>query len=167
MSLAFRIDVAGSDVTGRAAALAGLVMSALLVLAAVEQLHDEEIGIRAWLGLACAAACSAWCVLQRRWLAARRPLRLRVAADGSVVLVAHEDGEELPAEFVGAWVTGGLACLRLCPAGKPLGSADCLLLLTRGSLGHARWHALRRWLVWQRRSSGRRPISRAPESVAA
>ena len=154
MSLAFGIDLAGQDVTGRAGALAGLVMSTVLVLAVLEQMHDEEIGVRAWLGLACAAGCIAWCVLLRRRHAARRPLRLRVAADGSVTIV-------------GAWHLGGLACLRLRPACTIVGSGDCLLLLTRGGLGHARWHALRRWLVWQRRSSGRRDISRQRESVAA
>ena len=159
MSLAFGIDVAGKDVTGRACTLIGLALSAALAMAALEQLRDEEIGARAWLGFACAAACLAGCVRSRRRHAARRPLRLRVAADGSLRLLAGE-GDELPAAFAGAWQLGGLACLRLRPGDARLGSGDCLLLLTRGTVAPARWHALRRWLVWQRRSSGRRDISR-------
>ena len=167
MSLAFGIDVAEQDVTTRVTALLGTLMVVALVLAALEQWRDEDIGSGSWLGLAAAVACAAWCVFLLRRQAARRPLRLRVAADGSVTLAAGEGGDEVAAALVAAWRLGSLACLRLRPAVSQFGSSDCLVLLARGTVGDARWHALRRWLVWQRRSAGRRDTSRPRATVAA
>jgi hypothetical protein len=153
MSLALGVDVASSDGT-RVTAAVGLLMSGALVLAASEQFTNGEVGGRGWLSLACALACAACCGFLCRRVAARRPLRLQVAADGSVALTAPEGGESIAAALVTAWQLGGLAFLRLRPAeASSFGSGDCLLLLSRKSVDEARWHALRRWLVWHRRSS--------------
>jgi len=156
MSLAFGVDVASWDGTTRVTAAVGLLMSVALALAAFEQFTNEEVGGRGWLTFACALACAAWCGLLCRRPAARRPLRVQVAADGSVALVAPGGGPPFPAAIITAWQLGGLVCLRLRPAGAAVGSGDCLLLLARNSVEEARWHALRRWLVWYRRSSRRR-----------
>jgi hypothetical protein len=167
MSLAFGVDVASMDVRTRATALVGALMSAALLLAAFEQWRDDELGARAWLALVCAAGCATWCALLCGRQAARRPLRLRIAVDGTAALALREGGDEVAAAVIGSWLLGSLACLRLRPATAELGSGDCLLLLARGPVGHTRWHALRRWLVWQRRSSRRRDPSRHGETAAA
>ena len=155
MSLALGVDIASNDGTARLTAAVGLLMSGALALAALEQFRDEDAGELGGLCLLCAVACAAWCgVLGRRRLASRKPL-LRIGADGAVGLVAREGGEPVAAAVVLAWQLGGLVCLRLRPAA--IGSGDCLILLLRGSYDEARWHGLRRWLVWHRRSRRREP----------
>jgi len=159
MSLALDVDVATSDGTTRSTAVVGLLMTAVLALAAVEQFAQ---GGRGWLGAAVAAACAAWCIgLCRRSVARRqgwRHLRLQIKADGSVGLAAREGEGAVAAAVVSVWQLGGLICLRLRPASAAFGSGDCMFLLVRRSFDHARWHALRRWLVWYRRSSRREPV---------
>lgn len=158
MSLALGVDVATSDGTIRVTAVVGLVLTAALALAAVEQFTQEEGG-RGWLAAGLAFACASWCIALCRRFAARRRLqrhlRLEVKADGSIGLASREGEETVAAAVVSAWQLGGLVCLRLRPATAAFGSGDCLFLLVRRSFDQARWHGLRRWLVWYRRSSRR------------
>jgi hypothetical protein len=156
MSLALDVDVASSDCTTRLTALVGLLMTAALALAAVEQFTQ---GGRGWLGAAVAVACAAWCIGRCRRSAVRgqvrRLLRLQIKVDGSIGLAAREGDGAVATAVVSAWQLGGLVCLRLRPASADFGSGDCLLLLERRSFDPTSWHGLRRWLVWYRRSRRR------------
>jgi hypothetical protein len=153
MSLALDLDVAASDGATRLTALVGLLMTASLALAAVEQFTQ---GGRGWLGAAVAVACAAWCIGRCRRSVVRRQvgrqLRLQIKPDGSIGLAASEGEGAVAAAVVSVWQLGGLVCLRLRPTTVVFGSGDCLFLLVRGSFDHASWHGLRRWLVWYRRS---------------
>lgn len=172
MSLSLGVDVTHAD-SARLTAAVGLLLSGSLVLAAIEQFAADAHG-QGWLCLACALACGLWCGVACRRLARRPALRLQILPDGSMAVAAGAQRDLLPAKVAGAWRLGGLMCLRLRPTEEPMppsekamvawrrtvGSDDCLLLLTTQSLDGASWHALRRWLVWHRRSH-RRDIAAA------
>jgi hypothetical protein len=175
MSLSLGVDVTHTD-GARLTAAIGTLLCGLLILAAVEQFAGQAYG-QGWLCLACALGCAAWCSVQCRRLARCRSLRLQIQADGAVAVAAAGTRpgtrpgtpDLLPAAVATAWRLGGLICLRLRPAADDtpagaqamaawrlgIGSGVCLLLLTTRSCDHASWHALRRWLVWHRRSHRR------------
>jgi hypothetical protein len=167
MSLALSVDIHEAD-AGRIAAAAGALMATTLVLAAWEQ--GGLAAGAGWLPLGCAAASAVWCLGLYRRSRRKQSLCLQVSAEGLLRLVSPGSGEAVAVGVVAAWGIGHFMGLRLRPAvaaeqaaangrqpaGRPsaagFGSADCWLVLARWSFSEARWHGLRRWLVWYRRS---------------
>jgi len=168
MSLALFVDVDGSTTAdNRISAAVGGLMTTVLLLAAWERLQDGVAPGHWLLPLICAFACAGWCVLTCRRNRRRPGVRLQVMQDGRLRLSALDGGESVDAVLVRGWSLGRLIWLHLRPASKVdlaaaatdrressffPGSADCRFLLTRNSFDEGRWHALRRWLVWHRRS---------------
>ena len=162
MSLALGVDITINDGTARLTAAVGLLVSGALALAAIEQFRAEAAGGGGGLFFVLPVACAVWCSLLCRRSMSSRELLLRIGADGALGLVPRRGGEPVAAAAVLAWQLCGLVCLRLRPAAgadsRAIGSGDCLILLLRGSFDEARWHGLRRWLVWYRRSRRREPV---------
>jgi hypothetical protein len=164
MSLAVVVDVGRQDASRRVAALVGLLMTAVLLLAASEQSDD---GGRGWLALVCALFCAAWSATAWGRPKMCPTLRLQVTAEGRLRLLGPEIGTATDALLLHGWSVGPVIVLRVAAQRKVdpaalaandgqsasvLGSVDCRLVLVRGSCDVNRWHALRRWLVWYRRS---------------
>ncbi|HZH05893.1 MAG TPA: hypothetical protein VEY69_04390 [Lautropia sp.] len=173
MSLAFLVDLGGSGGESRITAASGVLMSAALLLAALEQ-YREAPGSRWWLAFACALCCAGWCYLSCRQSNRRRPMRLQATGDGMLRLSCLDSGESVDAAFVRGWSLGQVVWLHLRPLTKVDPAAptlnrgqsassfwggDCRFLLTRRSSDEADWHALRRWLVWRARSRRREAVA--------
>ena len=168
MSLAFLVDVDGSSAADcRVSAVVGGLMTTVLLLAAWERIQEGPAQGYWLLPLTCAAVCAGWSVLTCRRSRHRPGMRLQVMSDGRLRLSALDGGESVDAVLVRSWSLGRLIWLHLRPASKVdltaaasdrressffSGSTDCRFLLTRSALDEGRWHALRRWLVWHRRS---------------
>jgi hypothetical protein len=164
MSLALIADV-GAKEGNRVVALVGSSMAGALLLAAIEGFLDGAAG-SGWLPLGCSLACAGLCL--RACLRRRPAVRLQVMPDGMLRLhSATRDGEVRDAVFVRGWSLGRTIFLQLRPVSgvdpaalggnrpqsvSAFGSGDCRLLLESRSFDGAQWHALRRWLVWHRRS---------------
>lgn len=118
MSLAVKVaaqDSAGA--VGETVAIAGL-MTGTLVMAATE-VWQEGLDVRHWLlPLACALACTAWCLM----LVARGRRRpawvIRIAPDGALALQAPEGGQTVAATVTAAIGLGHLIYLRVKPMVK-------------------------------------------------
>jgi hypothetical protein len=170
MTLALLVDVdKGRGGESRLTAAVGAVMTAVLLLAAAERFREGPAA-QAWLPLACALVCAFWGFHAWRRSARRPAVRLQVLQEGGWRLSSLDGGECREAVLVKGWSLGRLIALHLRPtnpvepaparAGPELrfrsGSADCRFLLSRRSFDEAQWHALRRYLVWQRRSRSSR-----------
>jgi hypothetical protein len=171
MTLALLVDVdKGRGGENRLTALVGAVMTMVLLLAAAERIQEGPAA-QSWLPLACALACALWAFHAWRRSALRPAVRLQVLQGGGWRLSALDSGESREAILVRGWSLGGLIALHLrrtdpiepaaAAQARPKwrlrgGSTDCRFLLSRRSFDETQWHALRRYLVWQRRSRSTR-----------